>query len=89
MFEMKVAANSEVCTRYARSNFPKTTAMTFFSLLCALLFAVLVLFSPTPASAQINSASLRGSITDGSGAPVEGADISIQLVATSATRAAV
>jgi hypothetical protein len=89
MFEMKVAANSEVCTRYTRLNFRKLTAMTFFSLICALLFAVLVLFSPTPASAQINSASLRGSITDGSGAPVEGADISIQLVATSATRAAV
>ena len=57
---------------------------------CALLLlACLFAFFPTPSAAQINSATLQGSVTDASGATVAGAEVSAQLKVTGTVRTTV
>jgi hypothetical protein len=90
MFEKKFVVQSEVCTRAVDVSLPSSAQLFLsrLSLISAFLFAVLILLSPIPSAAQLNSASLRGTITDGTGAPVEGAQISAQVTATGSTREA-
>jgi Carboxypeptidase regulatory-like domain len=58
-------------------------------LVCFVLFAGVLLFSPARLVAQINSGSLQGTITDPSGAAVDGAQISVELADTATARTTV
>jgi Carboxypeptidase regulatory-like domain len=57
--------------------------------ICATVIAALALIAPVSSFAQINSGSLRGTVTDGTGAAIEGAQITIESKATNATRTTV
>src|SRR5271165_7137292 len=56
------------------------------ALICAITIAGLLLFAPDRLAAQVNSASLRGTVTDAAGAAVEGAQVSVEFKETSAVR---
>jgi hypothetical protein len=47
--------------------------------LVAILVACFLMILPAPVAAQINSGSLQGSVTDSSGAAVEGAQVTVEL----------
>jgi hypothetical protein len=65
----------------------RSHAVQFF--LCAAAILALFLLSPSPSAAQVNSASLRGTVTDATGAAVEGAQVSAELKDTNAPRTTV
>src|SRR5450755_176867 len=83
--------NSQIAwTRPAIGNAPSRRSELLSVLLCmivpAIICSVLVLSSPGQLVAQINSASLEGTVTDGSGAVVDGAQINAENTATNSIR---
>jgi hypothetical protein len=53
---------------------------------CAIILCVLVLSRPVRSSAQVNTATLSGVVTDPSGLPVRGAKVTVTSAATDAVR---
>ena len=90
MSENKVTVQSQVCKSAVQLD-PAGSAVRSFpawALVGAFVVAILLLSSPIPLAAQVNSASLRGTVTDTTGAAVQGAQISADLVDTGAVRTA-
>ena len=66
---------------------PRTTALTPWRLLLALL--LLILPAVLPANAQLSTATLSGAVTDATGAVIPGATITLVQTATNFTRTAI